>query len=131
MIFFQPSLIFETTNTLADILLIVIFFIIGAFFRSIINYREKKTIKQQIGDMDASFSDVQIIEKLALKEVSWWNSTGKSIFSIIMLLLITTALFFYTFNIDYVFLDFPQYGILLTLQGTLLLLVNVYYGFRD
>ncbi|MHA2008033.1 MAG: hypothetical protein ACXABO_12025 [Promethearchaeota archaeon] len=131
LIIFQPGLVFAATNTLADILLIVFFFIIGAFIRSIIKSREKKNIKQQIEEMDASLSDVQIIEKLMLKEPSWWKSTGKSLLSIIMLVLITTALLFYTFKIDYTFLDLPQYGLLLTLQGTLLLLVNVYYGIRD
>lgn len=131
MIFFQPGLTFEATNTLADLLLIVFFFIIGAFFRSIIKSREKKKIKQQIGEMDASLSEVQIIEKLMLEEHSWWKTGGRSLLSIIMLVLITTALLFYTFDIDYPLLNLPQYGLILTLQGTLLLLVNVYYGIRD
>lgn len=131
MIFIQPGLTFEATNTLADVLLIVIFFIIGAFFRSIIKSREKKEIKQKIGEMDANLSEVQIIEKLMLDEHSWWKTGGRSLLSIIMLVLITTALLFYTFNIDYTLLNLPQYGLILTLQGTFLLLVNVYYGIRD
>jgi hypothetical protein len=131
MILFQPGITFEATNTLADVLLIIFFFVIGAFFRSIIKSREKKKIKNQIGEMDANLTDIQIIEKLMLEEPNWWQSTGRSILSIIILVLITIALLFYTFNFNYIFLDLPQYGLSLTLRGTILLFVNVYYGIRD
>ena len=130
-IFLTPSISFDTTNTLADVLLIVSLFIIGAFFRSIVNAREKKKIKAQVGDIDASLSDVEIIEKLMLQEPSWWKTRGKSLLSIIMLVITTVALLFYTFHLDYLIVSYPQYGITLTVQGMLLLLVNVYYGFSD
>lgn len=129
IIYFQPSVIFQTTNTLAEVLIIVALFIIGALFRLIIKTREKKNTKEQVQEMDASLTDVQIIEKLILREPSRWKSIGKSIFSIIMLILVTAALLLYTFNIDYVLLALPQYTF--TLRGFLLLLVNVYYGLRD
>jgi hypothetical protein len=131
LILLQPSISFQVTNTLADILLIVSFFIIGAIFRSILRSREKKKVKEQIADMDASLTDIEIIEKLMLRDPSWWKRKGKSILSIFMLIIITTALIFYTFNADFQLISLPQYGIELTLQGVLLLLVNVYYGFRD
>ncbi|MBY8986089.1 MAG: hypothetical protein KGD65_13520 [Candidatus Lokiarchaeota archaeon] len=81
--------------------------------------------------MDTSLSEVQIIEQLMLKKPSWWKRNGTSLLSIIMLVLIMTALLLYTFSIDYTFLDLPQYGLMMSLQGTILLLVNVYYGIRD
>ncbi|MHA2471824.1 MAG: hypothetical protein ACXAES_01175 [Promethearchaeota archaeon] len=129
IIYFQPSIIFQTTNTLAEVLIIVALFIVGALFRLIVKTREKKKTKEQVQEMDASLTDVQIIEKLMLKEPSRWKSTGKSILSIVMLILITTALLLYTINVDYVLIDLPQYSF--TLRGIFLLLVNVYYGFRD
>ena len=129
MIVIQPSIIFETTNSLADILLIVGFFIIGAFFRSVASSREKKKIKTQIENMDASLSDVDIIEKLMLNEQSWWRRKGKNVLSVVMLAVITTGLLFYTFDLDYMVFSSKYYT--LTLQGMLLLFVNVYYGFRD
>ncbi|KKK45462.1 hypothetical protein LCGC14_1315460 [marine sediment metagenome] len=129
MIFMQPGNPFESTNTLADVLLIIGFFMIGAFFRSIASSRAKRKIKAQIENMDASLSDVEIIEKLMLREQSWWKRKGKNILSVVMLAAITTSLLFYTFDFDYMVLSSPYYT--LTLQGTLLLLVNVYYGFRD
>ncbi|MFX0080598.1 MAG: hypothetical protein ACFE94_02495 [Candidatus Hodarchaeota archaeon] len=131
LIFVLPDITFQITNTLADILLIVGLFMIGALFRSIAKAREKKNLREQIAGMDASLSDVEIIENLMHKEPSWWKSTGKSLISIIMLITITTALFFYTFDIDYQIISLTQYGIELTLRGILLLLINVYYGFRD
>ena len=88
---------------------------IGALFRSISKAREKKNLKEQIADMDASLTDAEIIENLMLKEPSWWKSTGKSLLSIIIIITITTAIIFYTFDIDYKIITLPQYGIDLTL----------------
>lgn len=131
MIFLQPSLYFKITNTLTDLLLIIGLFIIGAFFRSILKSRERKKIKEKIANMDASLSEVQIIEKLMLEELSWWKRTGKNILSLIMLVAVIVALLCYTFNWDYILFEIsiPEYR--LTIVGVLLLLVNVYYGFRD
>ncbi|MFX0030049.1 MAG: hypothetical protein ACFE8B_12625 [Candidatus Hermodarchaeota archaeon] len=131
LIILSPSISFQATNTLADILLIVGLFMIGALFRSISKAREKKNLREQISEMDASLNEVEIIEKLMLKEPSWWKSTGKSLLSILMLITTTTALMFYTFDFDYEILSLTQYGIELTLRGILLLLINVYYGLRD
>ncbi len=129
MIFLQPSVTFQITNTLADLLLIIILFIIGASFRSILKAREKKTFKEKIANMDASLSDVQVIEKLMLEEASWWKRTGKNILSLIMLIVVIIALLCYTFNWDYILFSSPSYT--LTFVGFFLLLVNAYYGFRD
>ena len=129
MIFLSPSIAFNITNTLADVLIIVSLFMIGAFFRSIINFREKKNIKEQVGNMDASLSDVEIIEKLMLREPGWWKRTGKNIISVLMLVVVIIALLCYTFNWDYAIISSPYYN--LTIVGVLLLLVNAYYGFRD
>ncbi|MFX1374739.1 MAG: hypothetical protein ACFFA0_02900 [Promethearchaeota archaeon] len=131
LIIILPDISFQAANTLADILLIVGLFMIGALFRSISKAREKKSLKEQIGEMDASLSEAEIIEKLILKEPGWWKSTGKSILSIIMLTTTSTALLFYTFDLDYEIVSLTQYEIELTMQGILLLLINVYYGFRD
>jgi hypothetical protein len=131
LIVLSPTISFQATNTLADILLIVGFFMIGALFRSISKAREKKSLREQISNMDASLSDAEIIENLMLKEPSWWKSTGKSLLSILMLITTTTALIFYTFDLDYEIVSLTQYEIELSLRGILLLLINVYYGFRD
>jgi len=129
MIFLQPSVTFQITNTLADLLLIIVLFIIGASFRSILKAREKKTLKEKIANMDASLSDVQVIEKLMLEEASWWKRTGKNILSLIMLIVVIIALLCYTFNWDYIL--FSSHSYTLTFVGFFLLLVNAYYGFRD
>ena len=128
-IFLSPSISFQLTNTLADVLLIVALFMIGAFFRSIVNAREKKKIKVQVADMDASLSDVEVIEKLMLLEPSWWKTKGKNIISVFMLTVVVIALLCYSFKWDYAIFSSPYYN--LTIVGVLLLLVNVYYGFRD
>lgn len=127
--FLAPSISFQLTNTLADALIIIGLFMIGAFFRSIINVREKKRIKEQVTNMDTSLSDVEIIEKLLLKESSWWKRNGKNVISVVMIIVVIIALLCYTFNWDYALFSSPYYN--LTAVGVLLLLVNVYYGFRD
>jgi hypothetical protein len=131
ILIFLRGITFQVTNTLTDLLLIIGLFIIGAFFRSILKSRERKKIREKIANMDASLSDVQIIEKLILEEPSWWKRTGKNILSLIMLVVVIGALLCYTFNWDYPIFEIavPQYS--LTVVGLLLLLVNVYYGFRD
>ena len=129
MILLQPSVPFQITNTLADILLIIVLFIIGASFRSILKAREKKKLKDKIANMDASLSDVQVIEKLMLEKVSWWKQTGKNILSLTMLIVVIIALLCYTFEWDYTLFSSTYYT--LTLVGFFLLLVNAYYGFRE
>jgi hypothetical protein len=127
-----PNVPFEQTNTLVDLVLIIGFFIIGAFFRSIIKTREKKTIKEQIGNMDASLSDAEIIEKLMLRELSWFKRKGKNILSILVLIAVVVALFCYTFNLDYQLITLTTLdNYRVTLVGLLLIFINTYYGFRD
>jgi hypothetical protein len=79
--------------------------------------------------MDASFSDVQIIEKLML-EPSWWKRTGKNILSIIVLIVVIIALTCYSYNLDYTIVTLVGTNPI-TVIGLFLLLINAYYGFRD
>ncbi len=124
-----PPVPFEVTNTIFDLVIIIILFIIGATFRSIVNSREKKRLKEKIANMDASISEVEIIEKLMLEEVSWWKRKGRNIISIIMFIIVVSALICFTYELDLTIIDLPDYT--LTLVGLLLLLINAYYGFRD
>ncbi len=120
---------FIVIDTIIDLLFILALFLVGAIFRAVLKVREKKRIKEEIANMDASLNKVQIIEKLML-EPSWWDRTGRNILSIVMLVVVVFALTFYSLN-----MTFP----IVTLTGTyevsvvgiLLLLINAYYGFRD
>jgi len=124
-----PQVPFEVTNTIFDLLIIIILFIIGASFRSIANSREKKRMKNRIANMDASLSEAEIIEKLMLEETGWWKRKGRNILSVIMFIIVVTALICFSFKWDLTIFDVPDYS--LTLVGFLLLFINVYYGFRD
>ncbi|MFX1280575.1 MAG: hypothetical protein ACFFA3_14455 [Promethearchaeota archaeon] len=128
----KPKFVFQQTNTLADLLLILGFFIIGSFFRAIGKVKEKSNIREQIKEMDSSLSEAKIIESLMTREQSWLRRTGKNILSILVLIAIFAALLCYTIEIDYTLvtlkaLDDYQF----TVVGLLLILVNVYFGFRD
>lgn len=124
-----PHVPFEVTNTIFDLLIIIILFIIGASLRSIANSRENKRMKNRIANMDASLSEVEIIEKLLLEETSWWKRKGRNILSVIMFIIVITSLICFTFEWDLTIFDLTDYS--LTLVGFLLLLINAYYGFRD
>jgi len=129
---FGPNVPFENTNSLIDLLLIIGFFIIGAFFRSVAKVREKKNIKEQIGNIDASLSDADVIKQLMLRELSWFKRKGKNILSIFVLIAVIVALFCYTFKIDYELFTLTTIdNYRLTLVGLLLIFINTYYGFRD
>ncbi len=129
IIFIKPDISFQITNTLADLLLIMGLFMVGTFFRSIAKSIDKKKIKEEIANMDASLSDVEIIEKLMLREPSWWKQKGKNVLSIIMLILVIIALGMFTFNWTIEIISARYYT--LSLSASLLLLINAYYGFRD
>ncbi|MFX1379697.1 MAG: hypothetical protein ACFFA4_11470 [Promethearchaeota archaeon] len=127
--YFGPHVAFEVTNTIFDLLIIVTLFIIGSFFRSIVNSRERKSLKEKIGNMDSSLSEVEIIEKLILEESNWWKRKGRNILSVTMFVIVVSALICFTFRIDLTIINLIDYE--LTLVGFLLLLINAYYGFRD
>ena len=64
-----------------------------------------------------------------LEESSWWKRKGRNILSITMFAIVISALICFTFRWDLTIFNLPDYS--LTLVGFLLLLINVYYGFRD
>lgn len=126
-----PNIPFEATNTFVDILIIIILFIIGSFLRIIKNSKEKKRITNQIKSIDnyMSLSEYKILDNLEKKELSWWEEKGKDFLSFLILAVIITALLCYTINWDFIIPVLPFYDF--SLRESLLLLISVYYGFRD
>ena len=127
--YFGPQVPFQGTNTIFDLLIIIVFFIIGEILGSILTSRENKRIEKSIESIDASLSDAELIEKLLLEDFGFWKRHGRSIISIIMLIVVTSALICYTFEWDYELIRLYDYT--LTVVGILILLTNAYYGFRD
>jgi len=127
--YFRPEVPFEATNTLFDLLIIILLFIIGASLRSIANTREKKKLKGRIAKMDASLTEVEIIEKLMLEKSSWWKRKGRNVLSTVMFIIVVVSLICFTFDWNVVIFKLSDYE--LSVVGLLLLLINVYYGFRD
>ncbi len=127
--YFGPQVPFQGTNTIFDLLIIIVFFIIGEILGSMLTSRENKRIEKSIESIDASLSDAELIEKLLLEDFGFWKRHGRSIISIIMLIVVTSALICYTFEWDYELIRLYDYT--LTVVGILILLTNAYYGFRD
>lgn len=124
-----PKIPFVTTNTLQDLLIIIILFIIGAIFRALGMVLRKGKIVDEIEKLDdyKSLSADIIVEKITAERPSSWKVFGKSLISILLLIAIVFALLLYSLNI--VILTIPLINF--SLRDTLLLLINVYYGFRD
>ena len=122
---------FEATNTFVDILLIIFLFFIGSILRLIKNSKEKKRIANQIKSIDnyMSLSEEKILDNLEEREPSWWGEKGKDFLSLLILGLVVVALLCYTIKWDFIIPVLPFYDF--SLRETLLLLISVYYGFRD
>ncbi|MHA1294664.1 MAG: hypothetical protein ACTSQJ_18665 [Promethearchaeota archaeon] len=126
-----PNVPFETTNTLTDLLLIIGLFTVGTIFRSLGFSKTKRKIHEKVTNINnfQSLSQDKIIEILKDEELSWWKKEGKNILSVFVLIAVIISLLCYTIEWDYIILTLPFY--LVSLRESLLLTVNIYYGFRD
>lgn len=124
---FVQNISLELTNTLIDILVIAILYFIGTFFRALVQIWSKKKLKEQIEAIPnyKELSKYDILEKISESKRGGITNVGKSIFSIVVFIAVTAALFLFTFDI-YIPLIFN-----ISLSRALLLLINLYYGFRD
>ncbi len=125
------SVPFEATNTLLELLLIVIVFFIGVFFRNISIKRVKKGIKKKIEKVDeqAGLTTIEILEEVLKEEKTMKHMIGRNIISIIAIISMLVSLLLYTFTIDYSIQILPIYTF--SVKETLLLVIQFYYGFRD
>jgi hypothetical protein len=128
---YGPNVAIQATNTLADIFIIIILFLIGTFFRLIGISKERKHITTEIHAMQdfRNQSKYEIFEKLIEEKPSWWAQKGKSFLSLFTFSAVMVALMLYSLNLDPPLLNLGFYD--LTLRAGLLLFVNVYYGLRD
>ena len=117
----------ELTNTLIDILVIAILYFIGTFFRALVQKINKKKLKEQVEKIPnyQELSKYDILEKLDEQKRGGITNVGKSLFSIIVFIAVTAALFLFTAEIDFLLI------FSVSLRRALLLLINLYYGFRD
>ncbi len=125
-LFVQPISL-EKTNTLIDILIIAILYLIGSLFRTLGKIWHKKKLKEQIEAIPnyKEVSKYDILEKLNKSNRGGINNVGKSTFSITVFIAVAVALLLFTYNIK-ITLIFD-----VSLSRALLLLINLYYGFRD
>lgn len=124
---FIQNISLELTNTLIDILVIAILYFIGTFFRAIGQIFSKKKLKERIEELPnyQELSKYDILEKLDEQKRGSINNIGRNLFSIIVFFAVTSALFLFTIDIDFTLI------FNVSLRRSLLLLINLYYGFRD
>ena len=125
-----PGLTFQTVNTIVDILTIIILYFIGSFLGSIGFLRTKKKLRKKIIEIPEyqTKSKYEILDLLAEEGLSWFTRSWRSFISIITFIAVTTSLVLFTINLDF---TIPIFATQISLRSGLLLLINVYYGFRD
>lgn len=121
------SINLEVTNTLTDILVIAILYFIGTFFRTIGLSIQKKELKKQIEEIPnyQELSKYEILDKVMEQKRGGITQFGKSLISILTFIAVTTALILFAIDVDYTIIFDVE------LRIVLLLVVNLYYGFRD
>ncbi len=128
---FYVGIPFESTNSIMDIVIIISFYFVGSVFRTFTHKLQKKKIKKQMQTVSdyQSLSKYEILEKIMEQEPSFWKKTWKGVISILTFVAVSTGLILYTLNIPPISIDLVIFKP--SLREALLLLINVYYGFRD
>lgn len=127
---FGPDFTFETTNTMIDILSIIMLFFFGAFLKVIRTRKEKKELEIRMDKLEGEkeLDRFQIMQVMIEEDPSWLAQKGKSLLSIITLSAVLFSLILFSIDEDLIII-LPFYTF--SLRDTLLLLINVYYGYRD
>ena len=125
-----PNVAIEASNTIFEILSIIALYFVGNIIRMIGISREKKKLKAEILKIEdyKSMSKHVLYAKLAELQPDKKKSSWKNLFSIITFIAITYSLILYTIPLDFIL---PVLFTTISLRHGLLLLINVYYGFRD
>ena len=121
---------FQIINTIFNILIIVILYFIGTLFQSLASYRNKNKIIKKIHTIEdyQNKSEFELYEIILNIEPSPWKRRWRSIYSLFTFGAVVTSLLLFEMDIDYLIPTFFWPSI--SLRSTLLLIINVYYGFR-
>jgi len=121
---------FQIINTIFNILIIVILYFIGTLFQSLASYRNKNKIIKKIHTIEdyQNKSEFELYEIILSFEPSPWKRRWRSIYSLFTFGAVVTSLLLFEMDIDYLIPTFFWPSI--SLRSTLLLIINVYYGFR-
>jgi len=124
---FGPNCAIEATDTIYDLLTMILLFIAGALFGGILRLFAKKDLETRVKSIPGyeSLAVSDIADKL-VHEIgkSWVKREGQNLLSTLLMVGVIISLICYTIEWDYVLWIF-------SLRDGLLLLVNAYYGFRD
>ena len=130
-VFFAPTAAsgFNITNTIFDLLMIMIFFFIGLFFKNIFARKKKKKLKEKIADARKDGTeDFKIMESIIEEQRKGILAQGKNVLSILVFGGVIVSLFFFTIDINP---GVNVFGYYFSIRQSLFLLINAYYGYRD
>ena len=122
---------FQIINTFFNILAIIGLYFLGTLFQSLASYRNKKKIAKKIQSIEdyQNKSEFELYEIILGLEQRPWKKRWRSIYSLFTFGAVVTSLILFEMNIDYLIPTFFWPSI--SLRSSLLLIINVYYGFRS
>ncbi len=126
---FSETLDFSSTSSiLTELIFIVFFFIIGLLIRRLHQRQLKRKIRRRLGKHDGSHEE--LIEVLEEKERKSGRIT-ETFLAFIMLGILLSVLIFYTIDWNYDLFLIPLINIQVSVRMGMVLLLNVYFGYRQ
>jgi hypothetical protein len=121
---------FQIINTIFNILIIVVLYFIGTLFQNLASYRNKKKVIKKIQSIEnyQNKSEFELYEIILTLETNPWKRRWRNIYSLITFGAVVTSLILFEIDIDFLIPTFFFSPI--SLRSSLLLIINIYYGFR-
>lgn len=125
---FSVELDFTSTNTITELIFIVVFFAIGLIIRRLHQKSLKNKIRRRLKTHDGSQEElIEILEEKERKN----GRISEGLLAFIMLGVLITVLMFFTIGFDYGSLPIPLLGVTVSLRVGMVLLLNLYFGYRQ
>jgi len=126
---FDGTISLATSSTfLTELIFIVFFFMIGLIIRRIHQNQLKNKIRRRIRKHEGTQEELlEIIEEKERKT----GRVTETILAFLMLGVILTVLIFYTIDWDYILFPIPFLGINVSVRMGMILLINLYFGYRQ
>ncbi|MBN2157213.1 MAG: hypothetical protein JW776_14305 [Candidatus Lokiarchaeota archaeon] len=125
---FSETLEFSSTNTITELIFIVFFFIIGLIFRRIHQKQLKRKIQTRLREHEGTHEElIEILEEQERKI----GRVTEGFLAILMLSVLIIVLIFYTINWNRDLFFIPLVNVQVSLRMGMILLFNLYFGYRQ
>jgi len=118
----------STSSVLIELIFIVFFFIVGLLIRRMQQGQMKRKIRKRLAKHEGSHEElVEVLEKKERKN----GRITEAILAIIMVGVLVMVLIFYTIDWNYNLFFIPLINVQVSLRMGMVLLLNLYFGYRQ